>query len=112
MDTVQAPAKPSVPLTSACEASVASEVLAAYSLYLTYCIIFVSTLSFLGLGAQPPSSNWGLMVADGRSFIEVNPWQTVAATAGIAGLSITFTLLSDALNLHLSGGRDRLDEGL
>lgn len=91
--------------------NIVGEVLAAYALYLTYCIIFVATLSFLGLGAQPPSSNWGLMVADGRSFIEVNPWQAVAATLGIAGVSVTFTLLADAVDRHLVRDTQRLDVG-
>lgn len=43
--------------------NVAGPMLSAYALFLTYGIIFVATLSFLGLGAQPPSSDWGLMVA-------------------------------------------------
>ncbi|MGH3429317.1 MAG: ABC transporter permease subunit, partial [Mycobacteriales bacterium] len=92
--------------------NIVGEVLAVYALYLTYCIIFVATLSFLGLGAQPPSSNWGLMVADGRSFIEVNPWQAVAATLGIAGVSVTFTLLADAVERHLVRDTQRLDAGI
>lgn len=92
--------------------NIVGEVLAVYALYLTYCIIFVATLSFLGLGAQPPSSNWGLMVADGRSFIEVNPWQVVAATLGIAGVSVTFTLLADAVERHLARDTQRLDAGI
>lgn len=92
--------------------NIMGEVLATYALYLTYCIIFVATLSFLGLGAQPPSSNWGLMVSDGRSYIEVNPWATVAATLGIAGVSVTFTLLADAVNRYLGRDTERLDVGV
>lgn len=92
--------------------NIMGEVLAAYALYLTYCIIFVATLSFLGLGAQPPSSNWGLMVANGRSFIAVNPWQVIVATLGIAGVSVTFTLIADAVNRHLGRETERMDKGI
>lgn len=87
--------------------NVAGPVLATFALYLTYAIIFVATLSFLGLGAQPPSSDWGLMVAESRSFFALNPWATLAPALGIAALSVAFTLLADAVNRHLSRGTDR-----
>lgn len=77
-------------------------IIANYCLFLTYGIIFVSTLSFLGLGARPPSSEWGLMVADSRALITANPWPTLAPTVGIAALSISFTLLGAAAARHLT----------
>lgn len=85
----------------------APPILAAFALYLTYSIIAVSTLSFLGLGAQPPSSDWGLMVAESRGFIRVNPWATVAPALGIAALAVAFTLISDAVSRHVA--RDQGD---
>jgi peptide/nickel transport system permease protein len=91
--------------------NIMGQVLAAYSLYLTYCIIFVATLSFLGLGEQPPSSDWGLMVAEGRGFIEQNPAGTIAPALGIAGVSVAFTLIADAVNRHLSRDTATLDAG-
>ncbi|HLH65107.1 MAG TPA: ABC transporter permease [Solirubrobacteraceae bacterium] len=86
-------------------------IIANYCLYLTYAVIFVSTLSFLGLGAQPPSSDWGLMVSESREFIQVNPWATVAPALGIASMAVAFTLLGDALTRQVSrsigrGGSD------
>jgi peptide/nickel transport system permease protein len=87
--------------------NIAGPVLATFALYLTYGIIFVATLSFLGLGAQPPSSDWGLMVAESRTFFALNPWGTLAPALGIAALSVAFTLLADAVNRHLSRGADR-----
>ncbi|MGH2857032.1 MAG: ABC transporter permease [Solirubrobacteraceae bacterium] len=77
-------------------------IIANFCLYLTYAVIFVSTLSFLGLGAQPPSSDWGLMVAESRAFIQVNPWATVAPALGIASMAVAFTLLGDALTRQVS----------
>ncbi|TGQ77270.1 MULTISPECIES: ABC transporter permease [unclassified Mesorhizobium] len=70
---------------------------AEYALRLTYSILFVATLSFLGLGAQPPSSDWGLMVAESRGFISINPWATLAPSLAIAILSVGFNLVADAL---------------
>lgn len=92
--------------------SVTGTVLSSYALYLTYGIIFVATLSFLGVGAQPPSSNWGLMVSQSRNFISFNAWATIAPALGIAAMSVAFTLLADAVNRQLARGTDRLGAGL
>ncbi len=87
-------------------------IIANFCLYLTYAVIFVSTLSFLGLGAQPPSSDWGLMVSESRQFIVVNPWATVAPAVGIASMAVAFTLLGDALTRQVSRGIGRGGEEL
>jgi len=52
------------------------------SLRVTYAILLGSALSFLGLGAQPPSSDWGLMIAEAREFIDRAPW--IALAPGLA----------------------------
>lgn len=52
-------------------------------------IILESTLSFLGLGIQPPSVSWGLMLADGRAYLALAWWLTV-----FPGLMIVLTVLS------------------
>jgi peptide/nickel transport system permease protein len=85
----------------------AAPVIADYALRLTYAIIFVSTLSFLGLGARPPSSDWGLMVSESRGFLTVSPWATLAPAIGIATLSIALTLIADALTRHLAREAER-----
>lgn len=87
--------------------NIAGPMLAIYALYVTYGVIFVATLSFLGLGAQPPSSEWGLMVAESRSFFASNPWATLGPACGIAALSVAFTLTADAVNQHLARGSER-----
>lgn len=80
----------------------APTVIANFSLYLTYGIIFVATLSFLGLGAQPPSSDWGLMVSQSYGFITLNALATAVPALGIAALSMVFTLIGDAATRHLT----------
>jgi peptide/nickel transport system permease protein len=67
-----------------------------------YFIIMEASLSFLGLGIQPPTPAWGTMVADGRSLM-LNAWW-IATFPGLALL-----LLVLALNLLGEGLRDVLD---
>jgi peptide/nickel transport system permease protein len=78
--------------------NVSRPVAAVFSLYLTYAITGVSTLSFLGLGAQPPSSDWGLMIAENRQFFYVNPWGTLVPAMSMGVLALAFTLCADALS--------------
>jgi peptide/nickel transport system permease protein len=75
------------------------------SLRVTYAILLGSALSFLGLGAQPPSSDWGLMIAEARQFIDRAPW--IALAPGVA-----MCLLVIGINLVGDGLRERLDPRL
>jgi len=92
--------------------NIAGTVLSSFALYLTYGIIFVATLSFLGAGAQPPSSDWGLMVSQSSQFISFNAWATIVPALGIAAMSVAFTLLADAANRQLARGTDRVGMGV
>jgi len=65
-------------------------------------ILEAAALGFLGLGAQPPTAEWGTMLADAREFIRSNPWQVT-----LPGLAILFTVV--AINLTGDGLRDALD---
>ncbi len=65
----------------------------------------ISSLSFLGLGAQPPSPEWGAMLADGRQYIASAPHISI-----FPGLAIMLTVLS--LNLVGDGLRDTFDPTL
>ena len=59
-------------------------------------------LSFLGFGAKAPTPEWGLMLKEGRQFIQNAPWMTVYPGAAIFVVAAVFNLLGDAL-------RDMLD---
>jgi peptide/nickel transport system permease protein len=65
-------------------------------------IVETAGLSFIGLGAQPPTADWGTMLADGRQFITVT-----AHVAAVPGLAIFLLVLG--LNLVGDGLRDALD---
>lgn len=62
-------------------------------------------LSFLGLGAQPPTPEWGAMLATGRAYLRVAPW-----VATFPGLAIMYVIL--AFNIMGDGLRDALDPKL
>jgi dipeptide transport system permease protein len=65
-------------------------------------ILEAAGLGFLGLGAQPPTPEWGAMLADSREFIRSDPW-----IVALPGLAILVTVL--AINLTGDGLRDALD---
>jgi peptide/nickel transport system permease protein len=67
-------------------------------------IIWASALSFLGLGAQSPTAEWGLMLSNARSLISQAWWLTFFPGAAIAAVSITLTGLGHAVQRALLGG--------
>lgn len=79
-----------------------SPLIVEVTLRLAYAILAEASLSFLGLGAQPPAASWGQMIAEGRRYIALTPWPTVAP-----GLTIMVAVLG--LNLLGDGLRDAFD---
>ena len=75
------------------------------TLRVSVAIISVASLNFLGLGAQPPTPEWGVMLADGRDYMRDYWW-----LATFPGLAIMVTTLS--INLFSNGLRDVLDPRL
>jgi peptide/nickel transport system permease protein len=82
--------------------NIVAPALADYTLRLTYAIIFVASLNFLGLGAQPPTPDWGVMVYESRGLLSINPIAALAPAGGIVALSIAFSLIGEALTRHLT----------
>jgi peptide/nickel transport system permease protein len=63
----------------------------------TYSIILVASLNFFGLGLQPPSADWALMISENRSGLTLNPWAVLAPAVLIALLTIGVNLIGDAI---------------
>jgi peptide/nickel transport system permease protein len=82
-----------------------SVILVQTSILLSAAILVEASLSFLGLGAQPPTPSLGLMLSEGRNFLMLAPWPAIFAGFAILFLSFGFNLLGDAL-------RDTLDPRL
>jgi peptide/nickel transport system permease protein len=72
------------------------------SLGFSAAVLSAAALSFLGLGAQPPTSEWGLMLSTGRNYITRAPWMLIEP-----GLAIFVTVM--AFNVFGDGVRDLLD---
>jgi peptide/nickel transport system permease protein len=62
-----------------------------------FAVMLFATLSFLGLGAQPPAPEWGLMVSESRRFMHLSPWMILWPSLAIATVAIGFNLLGDGL---------------
>jgi len=77
-------------------------VLVLATLAIPTAIVFEATLSYLGVGVQPPSVSWGTIIQDGTDLVYTRPWVTIAP-----GLMILLTVLS--LNVLGDGVRDALD---
>ena len=73
-----------------------------YSIGVGGAIIGEATLSFLGLGVQPPTPSWGQMIADGQAYLTTAWWMSVFPGLAIATVVIAFNFLGDQL-------RDALD---
>lgn len=70
-------------------------VLASY--YVAVAIIAEAALSFIGLGAQPPTPSLGGMVADGRNFLQLNQWESTIPGLTIVILVLSVSLIGDGL---------------
>ncbi|MBZ9974182.1 MULTISPECIES: ABC transporter permease [unclassified Mesorhizobium] len=61
-------------------------------------ILGVTSLGFLGLGIQPPTPEWGVMIADGRNFIQDGWWISLFPGLAIVLVGVTFTLIGEGLD--------------
>lgn len=74
------------------------------ALRFSYAIFLVASLGFLGVGVQPPSPDWGLMVAEARDHVYVTPWSLIFPAAAISVLVIGVNLTADGLGRALRVG--------
>ncbi|HHT16090.1 MAG: ABC transporter permease [Christensenellales bacterium] len=75
------------------------------TLALSSAILTEATMSFLGLGIQPPNPSWGSMLSEARTYMEMAPWMVVFPALFIIFTILSFNILGDAL-------RDALDPKL
>jgi peptide/nickel transport system permease protein len=77
--------------------NVSAPIFVQATINLATAILFESALSFLGLGTQPPFPSLGLMVSEGRNYLEVSPWPSVFPGLAIVLAVLGFNLVGDAL---------------
>ena len=80
-------------------------ILVQTSLLMSAAILVEASLSFLGLGTQPPSPSLGLMLVEGRNFLALSPWDSIFSGLAILFAAFGFNFLGDCL-------RDQLDPRL
>ncbi len=79
-----------------------SPLLVQGAISISFAILDESVLSFLGLGAQPPTPEWGSMINDAQVYLSSDPWMTIGPALAIIIVVLSLNLFGDAL-------RDRLD---
>lgn len=85
--------------------NILSAIVVYASFELARMILLEATLSFLGLGVQPPTPTWGGMISDGRNYISLSWWVSLFPGLAIGAVILTFNILGDEL-------RDALDPQL
>jgi peptide/nickel transport system permease protein len=85
--------------------NISSAIIVRTSITMGFAILTAATLGFLGLGAQPPTPEWGRMIAESREFLPAAWWYAVAPGIAIFIVVMGFNLLGDGL-------RDILDPRL
>ncbi len=85
--------------------NIAAPIIIQATLSFSTAILSEATLSFLGLGTQPPDASWGIMLGTGRRYMELAPWVAIYPGLAIALAVLGWNLLGDAM-------RDALDPKL
>jgi peptide/nickel transport system permease protein len=67
------------------------------TVYFSQAILAEATLSFLGLGTQPPEAAWGNMLSTAKAFIDANVWMAIWPGSAIMLLVLGFNFLGDGL---------------
>lgn len=67
------------------------------SIRLGYAIFLIASLGFLGVGVQPPTPDWGVMVSEAQTYASVSPWMVIFPALAISTLVIGVNLVSDGV---------------
>ncbi len=89
--------RPAVVMAREILPSLSTPLMVEAGLRLTYSIIIMAGLAFLGFGQPPPSPSWGTMINENRAGLALNPWAVVIPALLIALLTIGTNLLTDAV---------------
>jgi ABC-type dipeptide/oligopeptide/nickel transport system permease subunit len=77
--------------------NILAPVLVDLGLRFTYSILIIASVNYLGLGLQPPSSDWALLISENREFISLNAYAVLVPAGMIALLTIGVNLMGDAI---------------
>jgi peptide/nickel transport system permease protein len=77
--------------------NVANNLIVIVTLEMAHAILLEAALSFLGLGVQPPTPSWGLMVSEGKQMMLFEPWLVAIPGVALFALVLAINLLGDGL---------------
>ncbi len=83
-------------------------VLVLATLYIPAAVVFEATLSYLGLGIQPPTASWGNILAEAQNFYTVAWWYTVFPALALLITTLAFNLLGDGIRDAMDPTTERL----
>jgi len=84
--------------------NVAGPLIVVFTFETAQCILSAAVLSFLGLGIQAPEPSWGLMMAEGRNWLMVDPWLITLAGMALMLLVLAVNLVGDGIRALLAPG--------
>jgi ABC-type dipeptide/oligopeptide/nickel transport system permease subunit len=86
-------------------------VLVIVTLYIPTAVVFEATLSYLGLGIQPPVASWGNILADAQNFYQEAWWYVVFPAAALLITTLAFNLLGDGIRDAMDPRTERVFAG-
>jgi ABC-type dipeptide/oligopeptide/nickel transport system permease subunit len=86
-------------------------VLVLATLYIPKAVVFESTLSYLGLGIQPPTASWGNILADAQNFYQTSWWYVVFPALALLITTLAFNLLGDGIRDAMDPRTERVLAG-
>jgi len=78
--------------------NIMSKVIVQSSLTFAQAVVVEASLSFLGVGIQPPAASWGLMLKDARNYLMQAPWMAIFPGVALALTVLSFNLVGDSLS--------------
>ncbi|MCR5387941.1 MAG: ABC transporter permease [Lachnospiraceae bacterium] len=85
-----------------------SAILVELTLDLGYAILDMAAMSFLGLGVQPPTSDWGYMLEENRAFLTTKPLMAIAPGIAIIILVVSLNIFTDGIQTYLDPSRRKM----
>lgn len=82
--------------------NITSTIIVEATIRVGYAIFTAATLSFLTLGVQPPSPDWGLTISEARVYIEISPWVVLFPVVALGSLVVAINLIVESVQKTLN----------
>ena len=80
----------------------AGPLLVEFAVRWNFAVIIIASLNFLGVGVQPPTADWGVMLFEARSRLALAPWAALAPAVALAALAVSINFTADGLSRALA----------